>query len=133
MILFDMLMKAPDSYWKRQYRAGEIRRKAAEADAKCYRDQADYNYESLGVESERSLKQARAIDAYIREIGKLNEAIEALQKTIADKDKEIGLLHEALRTERDLTAALKMNGKLWENLKQPKVIAHSDGSLEVVK
>lgn len=120
MIFFDWLMKAPDSYWKRQWKAEEIRRKAAEADAKMYRDQSDYNYESLGVESERSLKQARAIEAYNREIAQLRKDMDELMKVISGKDKEIALLHEALRTERDLTAALKMNGKLWENIKEAR-------------
>ena len=91
--------------------------KRAEADAKCYRDEADYNHESLGILSERDMKQARAIEAFNREIQRLRDELDAAQKTIEGKDKEILLLHEALRSERDLSAALRTNSRLWENIK----------------
>ena len=117
MIIVDWIMRPADSYWKKQYNAERIRRQRAEADAKCYRDEADYNHESLGILSERDMKQARAIEAFNREIQRLRDELDAAQKTIEGKDKEILLLHEALRSERDLSAALRTNSRLWENIK----------------
>lgn len=117
MLIVDWIMRPADSYWRKQYNAERIRRQRAEADAKCYKDEADYTSESLGLLSERDLKQARAIEAFNREIQRLKDELDAAQKTIEGKDKEILLLHEALRSERDLSAALRTNSRLWENIK----------------
>lgn len=117
MIIVDWIMRPADSYWKRQWKAEEIRRKAAEADAKCFRDTNDQLVETRNVLSERDIKQAMAIAALNREIQRLKDELDAAQKTIEGKDKEILLLHEALRSERDLSAALRTNSKLWENIK----------------
>lgn len=118
MLIVDMLMRPADSYWKKQYNAEKIRRQRAEADAKCYKDEADYNHESLALLSDRDLKQARAIEAYNKEIAALKQELEAKERSITDKDREIVLLHEALRSERDLSAALRTNSRLWESIKQ---------------
>jgi len=118
MLLFDWLMRGPDSYWKKQFNAERIRRQRAEADAKCYKDEADYNHESLSILTDRDLKQSRAIETYNKEIASLKAGTEKLRETIAGKDREISMLQEALRSERDLNAALRTNSKLWENIKQ---------------
>ncbi len=118
MGVFDMIIAPADNYWKKQYNAEKIRRQRAEADAKCYKDEADYNHESLALLSDRDLKQARAIEAYNKEIAALKQELDAKERAIADKDREIVLLHEALRSERDLSAALRTNSRLWESIKQ---------------
>ena len=118
MILFDWLMKAPDSYWKRQWKAEEIRRKAAEADRDYYAGTYDNMVDELDRISEQDLGQYHAIALMEKEISKLHGEMDKLNKSISDKEREIVLLHEALRTERELTASLRMNSKLWENIKQ---------------
>ena len=97
MILFDFLMRGPDSYWKRRCHAEEIRKNKAEADLKYFQDTCEQLEEDRNRLSERDICQYRAIDTY---------------------NKEIVLLHEALRSERDLSAALRTNSKLWENIRQ---------------
>ena len=121
MILFDMIMRAPDSYWKRQHKAEELKRKSAEADLSYYRGTCDNQQKDLDRLSERSFLQSRAIDAQVQEIQKLKDDMEALKQKLKERDNEIGLLHEALRTERDLNAALRTNSKLWDSLKQKTV------------
>lgn len=121
MLIVDMLMRPADSYWRKQFKAEEIRRKAAEADRDYYAGTYDNMVAELDRISEQDLGQYHAIALMEKEIAKLKEEMDKLNKTISDKDREIVLLHEALRTERELTAALKTNSRLWENIKQQKV------------
>lgn len=117
MILFDLLMRGPDSYWKRRCHAEEIRKNKAEADLSYYRDTCEQMEEDRNKLSERDIMQYRAIEAMNKEIDKLKKDLKETQDRLLDKDREIILLHEALRSERDLSAALRTNSRLWENLK----------------
>ena len=126
MILFDMIMKGPDSYWKKQYNAERIRRQRAEANAKCFQDEADYEHESVALLSDKNLKQARALDAFCKEIEDSRKKVQEMQKELEAKNREIALLHEALRSERDMNSTLRTNSKLWENLKK-ETVKHAEG------
>lgn len=121
MILFDMLMKGPDSFWKRKYHAEEIRRRSAEADRDYYKDSFEEQEKDLHRLSERDIGQYHAIEVLNKEIGRLREELDKAQLQISGKDKEILLLHEALRSERDTNAALKTNSRLWENIRRETV------------
>ncbi|MBP5461215.1 MAG: hypothetical protein J6Y20_03730 [Lachnospiraceae bacterium] len=118
MILFDFLMRGPDSYWKRRCHAEEIRKNKAEADLKYFQDTCEQLEEDRNRLSERDICQYRAIDTYNKEIARLRKELDEKEQIISSKDKEIVLLHEALRSERDLSAALRTNSKLWENIRQ---------------
>ena len=117
MVLFDLIMRPADSYWKRQWKAEEIRRKSAEADLDYWRGTCENQKEDLAQRTERAFLQSRALDTLAKEIEKLKKELVAKDADISIKDREIGLLHEALRTERDLNAAMKTNGKLWDSIK----------------
>ena len=121
MILFDMIMKGPDSYWKRRFHAEEIRRRAAEADRDYYKDSFTEQEKDLHRLSERDIGQYHAIETMNKEIARLKDELEKANMQISGKDKEIVLLHEALRTERDANQTLKTNSKLWENIKKERL------------
>ena len=110
MFLFDLIMKAPDSYWKKEYNAERIRRQKAEADAKYYKDEADYTNESLGLLSDRDMKQARAIDALNKKLIDVRKELSDAYAKLDSQDKEIMLLHEALKSERNLNKVLYRQG-----------------------
>ena len=110
MFIFDLIMKAPDSYWKKEYNAERIRRQKAEADAKCYKDEADYTNESLGLLSDRDMKQARAIDALNKKLIDVRKELSDAYAKLDSQDKEIMLLHEALKSERKLNKVLYRQG-----------------------
>ena len=116
MFLFDWIMKVPDSYWKKEWNAERIRRQRAEADAKCYKDEADYTNESLGLLSDRDMKQARAIDAMNREILGIRKELSEAYAKIESQEREILLLHEALKSERKLNKVLYRQG--YEDAKE---------------
>lgn len=130
MRIVDLIMRGPDSYWKAQFKAEEIKRKYQEADAECFRKLNESMKQDLDRLSDRALLQSRAIDGLTKENEKIKAAFEKYageqkEKLIA-KDKEIGMLHEALRTERELNAALRTNSRLWENIKAEKIGSSGD-------
>lgn len=110
MFLFDWIMKVPDSYWKKEWNAERIRRQRAEADAKCYKDEADYTNESLGLLTDRDMKQARAIDALNKKLIDVRKELSDAYAKLDSQDKEIMLLHEALKSERKLNKVLYRQG-----------------------
>ena len=111
MMLFDMLMKGPDSFWKRKFHAEEIRRNKAEADLAYYKDSLEQMEQDRNRLSERDICQYRAIEA-------MNKEIENLKRTVSEKEQENTLLRDALRSERELSTTLRMNSTLWANLKE---------------
>jgi archaellum component FlaC len=117
MILFDLIMKAPDSYWKRRFHEEEIKRRRAEADARYFQDTGDDLREKLGIVSERDCKQASAISEYNKEIQRLKDDVETLIKDLESKQREIDTLREALRAEREARRVLSISNRLWEQLK----------------
>ena len=121
MIIFDMIMRWPDSYWKRRCHAEEIRKNKAEADLKYFQDTCEQLTEDRNRLSERDIGQYHAIEVLNKEIEKLRKDLKAAQDKILDKDREIVLLHEALRSERELNASLRTNSKLWENIRGERI------------
>ena len=121
MIIFDMIMRGPDSYWKRRCHAEEIRKNKAEADLKYFQDTCEQLTEDRNRLSERDIGQYHAIEVLNKEIEKLRKDLKAAQDKILDKDREIVLLHEALRSERELNASLRTNSKLWENIRGERI------------
>jgi hypothetical protein len=114
MILVDMILKPADNYWKKQYNAERIRRQRAEADAKCYKDEADYTNDSLAILTERDLKQARAIEAYSKEVENLKRRVDLEHEKVLAKEREIELLSQALRAEREAKEQYRTSQRLWE-------------------
>ena len=110
MMLVDVLLKPVDSYWRKQYNLERVKRQRAEADAKYATDTMEEQEKNLDRLTRRDVGQARAIEAYNRER-------EELQKELAEKDAEIAMLRECLRSERAAVEALKSNRLLWEQLK----------------
>ena len=117
MFLFDWIMKVPDTYWKREYNAERIRREKAESDAAYYKQTNEQLEEDRNRLSEKDICQAHAIDVFNREIDTMRAELAEKDKAIESKDREIVLLHEALRSERDLSTVLKTNSRLWERVK----------------
>lgn len=117
MILIDILMKPVDSYWRTRYHAEEIRRRSAEADLNYYRDSYEEQEKDLHRLSERDIGQYHAIETMTREIARLKDELEKAQGQLRGREQEISLLHEALRTERAARETMKMNAKLWEQIK----------------
>lgn len=109
MFLVDAILKPADTYWKKQYNAEKIRRMKAEADAKCYKDEADYTNESLALLSDRDLKQSRAIDAYTRQVAELEQKLK-------ERDREITMIREVLAAERRASRVYAMTEKLFETV-----------------
>ena len=114
MILFDMLMRGPDSYWKKQYNAEAIRRRSAEADAKMYKDIADLQEHDLDEFTRKTVGQSVAVELLNKKIAELEQKIAAQASTIENRDREIAVLRDALQSERDARAALKTSNRLWE-------------------
>jgi len=107
MILVDAILKPADTYWKKQYNAERIRRQRAEADAKCYKDEADYTSESLAIVSDRELKQARAIEAY-------NKEVTELKQRLKDRETELSMTRQLLDAERRASKAYQLSERLWQ-------------------
>lgn len=112
-MIIDAILKPVDNYWKKQYNAERIRRQRAEADAKCYKDEADYNHESLAIVSDRELKQARAIEAYNKEIAELKQRLK-------ERETELTMTRQLLDAERRASKAYQLSERLFENAKGPK-------------
>lgn len=117
MILFDLIMKAPDSYWKRRFHEEEIKRRRAEADARYFQDTGEDLREKLGIVSERDCKQASAISGYNKELSRLQSELESAKAEAEAKQREIDTLREALRAEREARRVLSISNRLWEQLK----------------
>ena len=114
MILFDMLMRGPDSYWKKQYNAESIKRRSAEADAKMYKDIAEMQEHDLDEFTRKTVGQGVAVELLNKKIAELEQTIAGQATTIEHRDREIAVLREALQSERDARAALKTSNRLWE-------------------
>jgi len=114
MFLVDVIMRPADSYWKKQFRAEEIRRRRAEVDAKYADDMRKIQEDDLALLSERDCKQAMAIET-------MNKEIARLQKLNEQQEAEIRMLRECLQSERTANAALKTNSRLWEQIKREAV------------
>ena len=114
MWIVDTILKPADTYWKKQYNAERIRRQRAEADAKCYKDEADYQAESIALLTDRDLKQSRAIEAYNKEVAQLKADVEKERQRVQDKEHEIDLLNQALRAEREAKEQYRTSQRLWE-------------------
>ena len=110
MILFDMIMKPADSYWKKRCHADEIQRRAAEVDRNYYKYQSEDQQEKLHVLSERDIGQYHAIEV-------LNQRIRELEQKLEAKDKELAAAQELLAAERRASKAWQMNEKLWSEIK----------------
>ena len=110
-MLFELMLKPIDTYWKKQFRAEEIRRRRAEVDAKYADDMRKYQEEDLALLSERDRKQALAIEA-------MNRELDRLRKLTEQQEAEIRMLRECLQSERTANAALKTNARLWEQIKR---------------
>ena len=117
MLIIDCILKPVDSYWKRQYNTERIRKESALADARCSRGFMDEQEKQLDLLHEKCVAQSRAIEAMNREREALHGKINALEAEARNRDREIDLLREALRSEREAKAALKTNARLWENIK----------------
>lgn len=111
MMLFDMIMKGPDSYWKRRYHAEEIRRNRAEADLRYSESIREEQEKDLAMLTRRDVGQAKAIEAFNRER-------EDLRQEIKQRDDEIRMLRECLRAEKEANKALRTSTVLWEQLKK---------------
>lgn len=111
MMIFDMLMKPVDSYWKQRFHAEEIKRRAAEADAKYYKYQADDTQEKLHVLSERDIGQYHAIEV-------LNRKISEQQQIIEQMDRDLGMARELLAAERRASKAYQLSERLWEERRE---------------
>ncbi len=118
-MLFDLMMKPIDSYWKKRFHAEEIKRRAAEADATCYRYRSQDLEEKVNVLSERDIGQYHAIEV-------LNRKIAELEKAVADRDKDLQTAHELLAAERRASKAYALSEKLWEERKERISTAPSD-------
>jgi len=106
-MIIDAILKPVDNYWKKQYNAERIRRQRAEADAKCYKDEADYNHETLAIVSDRELKQARAIEAYNKEVAELKQRLK-------DRETELSMTRQLLDAERRASKAYQLSERLWQ-------------------
>jgi len=112
-MIIDAILKPVDNYWKKQYNAERIRRQRAEADAKCYKDEADYNHETLAIVSDRELKQARAIEAYNKEVSELKQRLK-------ERETELTMTRQLLDAERRASKAYQLSERLYESAKGPK-------------
>jgi len=117
MLIVDCILKPVDSYWKRQYNTERIRKESALADAKCSRGFMDEQEKQLDLLHEKCVAQSRAIEAMNLEREALNGRIRALETEVKNREKEIDLLRDTVRAEREAKAALKTNARLWESLK----------------
>ena len=120
MILFDLIMKPADSYWKKQYNSERVKRQRAEADAKCYKDEADYNNETVALLSDRDLKQARAIEAYNKQIEEMRQQLKQRDHELQERANEIRMLKETLAAERRASKVYQMTEKLWNEVKEAR-------------
>ena len=127
MILIDWLLKPIDTFWRAKFHAEEIRANKASADLKYSESVRSEQEKNLAVLTERDMKQARAITAYNREIEELKLLVDKKTAEIEQRDREISVLKEALRSERTAQDALRMNAKLWEQIKTEVTALAHDG------
>lgn len=127
MILIDWLLKPIDTYWRTKFHAEEIRANKATADLKYAEAIRAEQEKDLAALSERDIKQARAIAAYNREIEELELLVDKKTAEIERLDREISVLKEALRAERTAQDALRMNARLWEQIKGEVLVRGDDG------
>lgn len=127
MILIDWLLKPIDTYWRTKFHAEEIRANKATADLKYAEAIRAEQEKDLAALSERDIKQARAIAAFTQEVKGLRAQIARERLELEQRDREIEVLREALRSERAAQETMRMNARLWEQIKGEVLVRGDDG------
>lgn len=109
-MLFDLLMKPVDSYWKRQYRAEKMRRERAETNQRFAETKLRYQEEDAEKILVKDAAQVKTIDACMKDRQQLLDEIELLHGEIDRMDREMELMRETIRAHRDTIFALKAMG-----------------------
>lgn len=127
MMLIDWLLKPIDTYWRRRFHAEEIRANRAAADLRYTESIFKEQEKDLAALTERDVKQARAISAFTQEVEGLRAQIARERLELEQRDREIEVLREALRSERAAQETMRMNARLWEQIKGEVLVRGDDG------
>ena len=123
---FDLILRPFDNFWHRRYRTAAQQLSSAEASARCAEGLRSLAEEERLRLSDISVKQAQAIHALQREADSLTTELSKAREQLEAREWEIGVLKEALRSERTALAAMKTNARLWEEKKTAVVREHRD-------
>ena len=111
-MVFDLIMKPADSFWKKKYKQEAALRRRAEVNAHWADETLRCQEDDVKLMIERDVGQAKAIEALTKDRQALQDRIAELETELERRDKTISMLREMVRAERDAKLALKS----WQRL-----------------
>ena len=96
-MLFELMMKPVDSFWKRRWKETEKLRRHFEADASCERGFRESAEKELDKLHDTAWKQSVAIRTMQDKINTLTREIDRLERDLAVKTREAELLSQLVK------------------------------------